>query len=476
MTIEQIEALILTADMTKVMNTFYDQNLYKSILDRIKEYDPKQHAIADKIKRPDKIVNDAAGRPKSQISVARLPLAIQKKIVRTAVAFLGVPELDSTPAEGKATDLKEVVERVWSANKLDYKFKSIARMTMSEHHAAELWYTTDVDQSYWDGYPIKVKLKISMKILSYENGDTLYPAFDQFDNLIAFGRGYKTRDEDAKEIQHFDIYTDTDIYYSKKDGNGVWLFSANAVDYGAEVVSMKNLLGKIPIIYYRQPRVEWEDVQELIERLETKISNHADTNDYFDSPIIVADGEVTGFAEKGESGKLLETKNGAKVSYLTWDQAPESTKMEIENLQKFIYSLTHTPDISFENMKGLGVFSGIALRMLFLDAEIKASEKEEMFGECIQRRINLIKHIISVVDTSYKAALKLDIKPRFNSFLPQNIAELVDVLVKAESGGIISQETAVKMNPLVGDPDAELERIKAEAAVVIQPDAPTAVR
>jgi SPP1 family phage portal protein len=460
MTLLQLQALIDSGDITKAINVFEISNIIKNIGDAIKQYDPKKHDITDTSKRQDKTIKSEEGNTESVVKVARLPLPIQKKIVLVAAAFLGNPTIESTPEGTVQEDLVKILKKVWTSNKLDYKFKNIAKKTMSERQCAELWYTQEVDPTYWEGFPFSTKFKLSMKILSYSLGDDLYPVFDEFGDMIAFGRGYKIKDQDGKEQQYFDLYT-ADKFYFAKSVNNVWLFS-NGKDYSTGVKPIANPILKIPIVYYSQPLTEWDDVQELIDRLEKKISNHADTNDYFDSPIVVASGTVTGFANKGESGKLLEAKEGADVKYLTWDQAPESTRMEIENLQRFIYAFTHTPDISFENMKGLGVFSGIALKMLFMDAHLKASDKEEIFGEGLQRRINYLTGAIAVLDSKFKAALVMEIKPKFTYFLPENILEQVDILVKAVSGRILSAETAVSLNPLVNDHDVEMDRLTTE--------------
>jgi SPP1 family phage portal protein len=138
--------------------------------------------------------------------------------------------------------------------------------------------------------------------------------------------------------------------------------------------------------------------------------------------------------------------------------------MEIEGLLKYIYTFTHTPDISFEQMKGLGVFSGIALKMLFLDAHMKAADKEELFGECLQRRFNYLKSALAVIDPALSKAAGMKIKPKFKYFLPENVTEELDNILKASKGGILSNETAITLNPLVGDKEAEMAIITDEKA------------
>lgn len=451
------------------------QNLH---VDDFKQYNPKRHDIHDKAKRMDKVINGESGNPEKIIQVARLSLPEQKKIVLMASTFLGSPELSATPKPGIETDLYDVLEAIFDKNKLDYQFRDITKRTMSERECAELWYTQEAEPEYWAGTPLAgAKFKLRCRILSPALGDSLYPVWDEYGDMIAFGRYYETIDviagspSQTDRTAYFDIYTPTRFYfYTKKKTEQEWSVNfdptqviANEDGSTSKVKGIPNIIGKIPVIYYSQPATEWNDVQEMIDRLEKKLSNHADTNDYFDSPIVVAAGDVTGFADKGEQGKLLTAKNGATVEYLTWDNAPESMKMEIENLRKNIHTYTHTPDISFDNIKGLGTFSGIALKMFFMDAHLKASDKEELFGQGVQRRINYLKTSISIIDQKFKPALSLYICPTFEYFLPRDVDGEVKTLVAAYQAGIISLQTAVKLNPLVEDYAAELEQIALEA-------------
>lgn len=436
--------------------------LVKDLQDIFKQYDPKAHAVTDPTRRKDKVKKMADGQSKTT-PVSRMVLPVQKKIVLTAAAFLGTPSIEATSVDDSSDGFIDLINKIWDDNKLDWKFKQLAKRVMSEKHCAELWYTEKLEagDDYWEGTAMRATapFKFSVRLISPSSGDELLPVFDDFGKMVAFGRKYKTLDEEAKEIERFDIYTADTNYFSQRNATG-WVTTTEA-----------NYFKKIPVIYYYQPYVEWEDVQTEIERLETKINNHADTNDYFDSPIVFATGGVEGFPDKGEAGKLLEGDVGADVKYLTWDQAPESTRMEIENLIKFIYQYTSTPDISFESMKGLGVFSGIALKMLFLDAHLKAADKAEIFGEGLQRRINFMKAALLVADNSLKAVSKIKMSPKFEYFLPQDTEALVTNLIAASGGKpIMSQETAVRNNPYVEDPDNELELIQGAGAGAVDPE------
>lgn len=451
---EQQEFDLLISNPEELIKKIQATKSTDKIDEWIKQYDPKKHQVADKGKRPDKIITDKAGAS-STIEVARLTIPLQKKIVGLAAAILcGNPiKLSSAPIDDTQTDLMTVLNRTWDDNKLNYDSKRIAKIMMSETEVAELWYTEPSEIGYWKGTPNdipSVKFRLRMKILANKYGDNLYPVFNNSGDMIAFGRGYVLKISDKNE-EHFDIYTDANIYKITKSQSG-WV---------AQVET--NLIQKIPVIYFSQEAPEWDDVQALIDRMEKLISNHADSNDYFGSPMVVVSGEIEGFSKKGEQGKVLELLNGATADYLTWDQAPDSVKLEYVNLRSLIFDMTYTPDITKDNENLSGVQSGIALLMRFLPAHLKAADKEETFGKGIQRRINYMKSALAIINVKFTDAVTMPVKPVFEYYLPKDNNELITMLNTATGGQpTISVETAVKKNPFVEDADAELELIKAE--------------
>ncbi|RYE44039.1 MAG: phage portal protein [Sphingobacteriales bacterium] len=430
----------------------------------MKELDPALHDVMDPTKRKDKKITDKDNKQIGTVKVARLPLAIQKKIVVTSSAFLGSPEISSTPKGDVQIKMNEGIDRVWESNKMDYKFRELVERAMSERQSAILWYTQAAEEGYWEGTNINSKLRLRARILSPTLGDTLYPVYDEYGDMIAFGRAYDIKTGD-KTVEYFDLYTADRVYYCSNEG-GTWVIG-NFTDSKDPSVKADNKPGipniakKIPVVYF-QHHLAWEDVQLLIARLEEIVSKHADTNDYNGSPIMKATGGVISMSDKGDSGKLVEMEQGATLEYLTYNSLPESVKMEVENLLKFIFSLTHTPDISFENLKNLGYFSTAALKTMFADAHLNASHNERVFGEGAQRIINYIKAMLAVMDTSTKPALSMQVTPAFTYFLPDNFSEDLDNIGKALDKGIITKDSATRLNPLLSDPDAEIEALKLE--------------
>lgn len=432
------------------------------ITDFIKQYDPKGHAVLDTVKRKDK-QKKAKGGGVEMVPVSRLPVPFQKIIVKRAVSFLlgNKIQIKAPDFESKEqNELLALVKKIWQDGKMDYVNKDIARILFSETEVAELWFAEKTESAYWSGTTmsgIASPKKLRCRVLAESKGDRLHPVFDQYGDMIAFGRYYEVIEQSegigaSKKVELFDLYTDKTVTRFKA-GNG-W-----------EILEASKLHGfdKIPVIYYHMEWPVWFDVQEMIERLETRLSNFADTNDYFGDPIVTVKGKIEGFADKSDSGKVLQLENEAEAKYLTWEHAPESTKLEFETLTKFIFSMSQTPDISFEAVKGIGQLSGVALELLFMDAHLRAKDNETFFGAGIQRRLNFICHALSKFNVKLESIANTVYEPVFTPYMPSNVKEMIDMLTNAVGGkAIMSTKTAVMNNPLVQDPEKEMTEINSE--------------
>ncbi|MCK4447577.1 MAG: phage portal protein [Candidatus Marinimicrobia bacterium] len=418
----------------------------------VEKYRKEYEGEHDILNRPVKTIGK--GTSLKKIEQAKLVIRYQRKIVNMAVSFLfGDPaKLTLDNKEDKYQEIFDLVNNVWDKNKLDYFNKKLARRLFVETKVAELWYVVIDDQN----------LKhIKVALLCDENGDSIFTHFDNNGDMDAFTRRYKLEDIDGKKYDHVDIYTAENYHFGTKKGED-W-----------QVEKKDNHFGKIPVIYYEQAETEWASVQSEIDRIEMLISKSADTNDYFGSPTLKIKGKITNAPEKGEVGKLLQFKGETNADnkieygdaeYLTWTHAPEAIKLEFETLKDIIYSLTSTPDLSFNNIQGLTKTSGEALKFMFMDSILKAKDKEEIFGEALTRRVNLLKAILSVTDVKSKQALEeMDISVKFGDILPQSITETVQALSTARGGeAIMSGDEAVRQNPLVSDAEEDIKRLEEE--------------
>jgi len=439
----------------------------------LSQLEPSKHDIFDKVKRPDKIVKiDNPNQPENHQSldvgyiggeseqtkpepVARIALAIQKLIVKRSVSFtFGNPvTLNAEPENENEKSVLKAVKGILFDTKSRTVNRKVAREIFSTTEAAEYWYPVEKPT---EKYGFKSKWKLRVAVFSPKNGDKLYPYFDETGDMIAFSREFIIEDKEGKKKTYFETYTDEE--------HRMWIQEDNEwtmVDgYPKQII-----LGKIPVIYGRQDFVEWEDVQWLINRLETLLSNFADTNDYHASPKIVVKGELVGFTKKGESGSILQLDgDGAEARYLSWEHAPESVRLEIDNLLRMIYTITQTPDISFDSVKGIGAVSGIALKLLFLDAHLKVQEKMEIFDDYLQRRMSIIQAYLAQFNTGLKSACEsLTIEPEIVPYMIDDEKAKVDLLMAANGGKpVASQKLTVQQLGWVDDADSEYKQILDE--------------
>lgn len=438
-----------------------------------KALDPKLHDINDPIKRPDKRVKVDGGSDNNEPKVvdlgqdggsyriervARVAIALQKLIINRAVSFcFGNPiAYNATPeTEGQEVVLK-ALNRVIYDNKTTSLNRKIARSVFGFKECAEVWYVQEKAKPH-NAYGFQTNKKLRCALFSPMLGDTLYPYFDETGDLVAFSRSFSRTTSDKKRFDYFETYTDTEHW--------LWVNATN----GYEVVEgypKKIAIGKIPVVYGYQSHFETQDVDSLIDRLEKLLSNFADTNDYHASPKIFVTGQINGWSKKGESGAVIEGEEGATMNYVSWQNAPESVKLEIETLLKMIYTITQTPDISFESVKGLGAISGVALKLLFMDAHLKVQDKKEVFDEYLQRRVNVIKAFIGLFNTELEEdADLLEVEPEITPYMLTNELDEINMWLAANGNKpLVSQKASVKGANLTQDPEKDFEQIQEEAS------------
>lgn len=441
----------------------------------LKQYNVDTHDVFDKAIRPMRKIKRDSGAKDSAgnvvwtdvwIDVVRIGIPWQQIITERRVGFtLSHPVKTSViwdTESDKEKQLVKLVERIQNDNKMDYKNKEILRRKLSELEVAVIWFYVPTDD-------LEQKFTLNSKIVSPELGDTLLPLFDMNGIMIAFRRDYKLKDG-GKDIEHSDIYTaEFEYKYVKKEGLLVLDVITTTDELGNEVQSnvnpVPNPAKKILVEYYNQKRPIWHNVQSMINRHETLASNHGGMNDKFGAPIFTVSGNIEGEIMDNAQGSLLQLENGATAAYAQLASEPQSISLEQTNLEKFIYTMSQTPNISFDQMMTIGAMSGFAAEMLMTDPHMAVRTEEETFGMGLQRRLNIIKTAIgALIDTTLeKEAITVQLKPVITPYLPMNVTELIDNLSVAVTGGILSKETAIEKNPLVEDSEVELERMKQDA-------------
>ncbi len=408
----------------------------------LKSIDPKKHAVMDVRSRPKKLVKTDKGQ--KYVEVARIAFALQKLIIRRAVAFcFGNDVMVSSDAKTEqGITAFNTVKDIFTKAKCFSLNRKMARTLFTFQEVAEYWYTTDGGNLGADN---DKKLRVT---LFSPKDCTLYPYFDKTGDLIAFSRQYKNADDNQRT--YFETWTDEEYR--------CWN------DKGEVVDSYRHKLGKIPIVYSWQEQRETEDVDSLVDRLETSVSNFADTNDYHASPKIVVNGPIKSFAQKGENGGILEVDANTKPYYLSWDNAPQAKQIEFDMLQKMIFALSQTPDVSFDNMKSVGAVSGTALKTLFTDAHLKVQDHREVLDEHLARRASIVKAYVAQLEPQMKTALdELNIEQTIIPYLSTDDNTQLNALLSANGNKpLISHRQSVIKANLSKNPEDDYDQIVKE--------------
>lgn len=441
---QEFDELIKAKDISRVKSLF--QSREELTAEAMSEYDTRMHEIN---KRKDKIVRNKLGQRKGIIKRWKLPLNYPQYINEISVVFIyGRPvkwTLQGNNGDKAFEAFKDVIKRT----RFDSKVRQCKRLAGAETQSAMLFRVFRNNEG---------KPDVQIRVLARSKGDEIYSRWDIYENLVSFAWGYYVKEDSTHTVYHFDIFTPEVIYRCKQTMTG-W-----------EVTPEENLIGKIPVILFQQEK-EWTGVEPLIEREEYIGSRTADTNDYFSDPMfLIHEDIIKNMPEKGDENKTLRIRgnNVDDVSkyakYLTWDSAPESKQKEVDWLQKHILSKTFTPNIDFDNMKGLSNVSGKALKQMMLLADIKASRHKESHDELLDRTSNLI---LAIIGNVLQVALKSEcdntvIAHEFQEPFGEDIKEVIENIAKAKDAEMLSTEGAVELNPIIKDHALEMKRLAKE--------------
>lgn len=397
--------------------------------------------------------------PDKIVDVARIVTNFPKKEVRTSTAFMFGGNMTVTATD--QNDGFQEFKRVWERKlKMQSVLKTFARKVLSESKAALLFfpYTTK-------GLDGKIKTELKVKILSVpQNENTLsefYPHFDDNDDMDGFIHKYQVRS--VGMIRNGCTLWTADKIITATDELGGWTKR-----------EVPNLWGKLPVVYGDIFYPEIDEVAPILDAREMRLSRLVDTNNYNGDPILktfdVQDlpnkdtvGKEISFSSKidPETNKLYH----GDAEYLTWDGSQPSVDKELEETKNELFSGSSTPDLSFDNLKGIGNLSGVSRRFMLMDAIIKASDNMEVFGPVVQRCVSVVTAgICNITNIKYRSQLvnnQIDVE--FGSILPEDLSETLQNLSIANGGKPVnSQRTVTAQSPFTNNLEEELSRMKEE--------------
>lgn len=421
-----------------------------------KQYEPKLHRImTDKVAYPDKEIRNEKGELMRHEPVTRVAIGLQKLGAKRMSEFMftiPVKCVAEDTEDQTMKDQKKAIDKILKKNKWNSSNKKRAKIISSECECATLWYVVKSDNK---SYGFNSKFKLKHIVFSPSNGDSLYPTFDDTGDMIAFSREFN-KTENGKSITIFETWTSESHIVYQNDANG-WV----------ELLNEKITIGKIPVIW--TPRLSgpvWADADSgKVHEIELLLSRNGDTIAYHSAPVLIVKGKLTGAPTKGESNKVFFTDDATgDAKYVSWTQAPEAVKFQFETLLRMYFQELQLPDLSFDNVKGIGAQSGVSMQMLFSDAHLKVGDESEIYEELFEREFNVIKAFLGEMNTRWKQTIDdLEIEPVITPFMINDEKTTIEMLVAANGNKpVVSQKQSIKLAGLVDNADEEYDQIQKE--------------
>lgn len=414
-----------------------------------KEYDVKKHPV----------FTDPTYVDKKRVKLSRIGLNWNKLAVkRMSELCFAVPVKRIYNAETeKENEAVKILEDIYRKNHINNVNIQRARLLYSSCQFATIWYAQLADTMYAGQ---RSRLKLRCRTYSPKNGETIYPLFDDYDDLIALSISY-TRSVGSKQIHYFETYT------AKKQIR--WVMEDNTWEVEAD---RDITIGKIAGVFACRKEPVWEDESSNVYEAEWELSRNANYLRKNSKPNwVVCCNKEELYRRKREEENDEESRNilyypaDAKVGYETWNQSIETLKFQNEALRRNYFMQLQLPDMSFESMKSTPM-SGEARKMMFIDAELKVTDESGEWQETFEREFSVIKEFAKLMFPAYASEFeKLTAEHVITAYKINDEMEKAQIATQLTGGkAVMSQRTAIKRYADVDDVDKEMEQINAESA------------
>lgn len=412
-----------------------------------RELDPSSHAINDRTVYINYRYNKEDDLYYEE-DFPRYAFAYQQEILDDRLARLTGNDIQFDLAEPKWS---EEAQEAYDAFKAGWADK---RMENAWHFSAKSSCATG--DTAFVGYMDKGEFK--WKVLSYLNGDTLYPHYDRRTgepNLLA--RTYVDYDDENNTRNYIDVWDEKDYYRlvdvttdengEKEEYDSVLHSTAGDFDidgYHVEYSGAHGFKG-CPFAYHRRDDGPvWSPSQETIEHREAAFSRLAQSNHDFGLPILGLYGEGKKIKEIATSdmsyaSKIFIIPSDGKAEFLNRQDASNAYKTELDMLEDKIYSQSMV--IKAPELKS-GDTPAAAIKLLYSDAYNKAMLEAQEYDAFVRKMIEIFKWGYGMESKNRLAFLNTRIAYYIVPFLPVNDQEVTTNLSVAVQNGFCSKQTA----------------------------------
>lgn len=416
------------------------------------QYEPEKHEIVtDTVTRKDKIKNDG-----SKDEASRIYIGLEKLLVKRMTEFMfaiNVKRIYHNVEENEIRQqIAKAIEAIYKYARIDTENIKRGTAYFASCEFFTIWYAVEKPNNL---YGFKSKYKLKCKTYSPMDGVSLYPLFDELGDMIAMSFEYKRTISDNK-ITYFETYT-ADRHYKWKLEENEWVPVVN----GEKVVLMK-----IPGVYAFRSTPIYHGLTRLRKELEYTLSRNSDVIAYNAAPVLKVVGKMFGEEDKAESRRLFRMQDGGDVSYVSWSQAIEAVKYHVDTLLRLFWMQAQIPDISFDNLVGLGNIGFDARQTLLTDAHLKVGDESGAWIEAFDREASVVKEFLKLLNTNWKSEIdEVEIENIITPYIQQDEDAAISRAIKANGGKpVVSHLESIQMAGVSNNPQSTLEQIQKEEA------------
>lgn len=297
-----------------------------------------------------------------------------------------------------------------------------------------------------------------------ENADIRFKKIDAIKAIPIYDN---TLEEDL--LYFIRYYDNTDIM-TNKTTTFVEVYSREWIRYYVDEYALEfvrevpHAFKAVPINIYQNNEEllgDFENVISLIDAYDKITSDSVNDMEYFADCYLALYGMSGTEAEditamKKQRVLLMETD--ARAEWLTKqinDTYVENLKNRIDTQ---IHKFSRCPALTDADFAANA--SGVAMKYKLMGLETATSKKERAFKKALQRRLELICNIYSVMGTDFDYR---EIQMNFTRNIPSNLVEMADVISKI--GHLLSEETQISLLPIEINATDELQKKQAENSI-----------
>lgn len=416
--------------------------------DFARELDPCGHLINDREYYPDRWRQNTVDGLWYKEEVPRYAFAYQWIILHNQLTHLTGNDIQFELSEEESETSMDVFNKFkegWADKNMEVAWYQFAKSVKATGDGAFVGFL-DKGQFGW-------------KVLSFLNGDKLYPHYDlKTGKLNTFARTYSNYNEEGRVTKRYvDVWDDTYYYRFVADGE-----ASSAIErFKQSVMNLFNVNGYrldcepeehgfdcIPVSYHRDDYGPcWTFSQETIDNYEMAFSRLAQNNHDFGLPIMYVKGEGSEEVTKKDmsyASKVFFLPSDGEIGFMNKQDASAAYKTELDSLEDKIYqqsNVVKTPELKS------GDLPAAAIKMLYTPAYNKAMSDSNEFAMALNHIVYIFKFGYGVERKIRLDFMNTRISHYIKPYVHLNETELTTNLATQVQNGFLSKQTASEKSP-----------------------------